>query len=446
MDISKTSKYCKISKVKLIFITSYLLILMNLILRCFKIDSINLLISGIVVSLPLLLKLEYIYIYIYMCLPFFNILNKNMGSTSLFYIILIILLFKYLFTKSRKYRFKFKMLLVLSIFIITGYNLNFGTNYISWLMIIIPLIFIYKEEYFISNLKYIILLYSLSMILSSIFGYYMLNNDLSIYTDSYVWNAGEISLRFSGLVGDSNVYSQSVLIIIASLLILFENINRKYIIFLIIIMSLFSILTYSKMNLIMLVGLYFVFIFYKIKTYLKNKDNLGKLLLFTLFSFIIITIISSFIIKNIDNSLVSSYIVRFNAKDLFTGRFDVYKYFINLWSENFLKTLFVGIGFMKYSAPYSIDGSTLLKYSHNIYIETISLFGVFVFLGIFIFLLNKIIKNIKVKKIGLILLLPTLVLLITGLVLHGNLEVSYYFNVLLSISLLECKNIKDKKF
>lgn len=444
MYINTSKEIYNISKIKLIFMLAYLLIIINLVGHCLYFEKLNLIISIIIVIIPGFLKLTYIYEYIYMCLPFFNVLNKSVGDTSLFYIIILIYILKYFINKGEKYKLKSKLLILMGVTILTFYNINTGSKYISWLILLIPLILSYKEEKLFEKIKNIILLYSFSMILSSVCGYYMLINNLSIYTGSYIWNDGEIYFRFSGLIGDSNVYSQCILIIIASLLIIYEMNKEKIVFVMIFLLFAFGLLTYSKMNIIMMLVIFIYYSIHKSYKYIKDKNKTINFIVFMLTICILISIGIYIFMKNIDSKIISSYIVRFNAKDLLTGRMYVYDRFISMWKEDYLKTLVAGIGFSKYIVPYRLSEALTIIYSHNIYIETISLFGVLGMYIIFIFLFYRISRFFKYKK-DKIFLLPLLILLITGLALHGHLEFNYYFNVILAITFLEYNEQKIKR-
>lgn len=390
------------------------------------------------------LKIDELFIYMYTCLPFFNILNYKMGTTSMFYILVITFIFKYYTDKSiEHFKIKSKMMIICLIILFVIYNINALGTYIKWLIMILPLILTYKEQKFYTNLVKVIFYYSLSTILASIMGYIMMNNGSYIYLSSYVWNSGEVYTRFSGLIGDSLVYSQILAILISLNLIKIEKLRKIKLVDVAFIGVLITcgILTYSKTFIILMVLIFLYYFFYKLYRNIKEKKSIN-FMMFCAICVVGIVVLLQFISTNSDSEIVSSYITRFTSSDLLTGRTTVYKHFFELWKEN-PQVILLGIGFAKYVLPYQLESGTTVIYAHNIFIESISLFGFLVCIVLLIIGLNAIYKFFKCKK-DIIYLLPTFILFASGMVLHGNLEFSYYFNLILVI-IVFCNGVSKNK-
>lgn len=423
----------KISKEKLTIYLVYILIAISAIGHIVQNSAISLIATIVIVAISALAKKENLLIITYICLPFFNILNAKFNTMSWFYVIVLILVIKYFMSKDEKYKPKTKFIILISLMLFLVCNINAINKCITWYILLSTLIITYKENMLKDNIVKIVNYYTISTILASIYGYYLLQVNLYPFVNSYVWNTGKIYTRFGGMIGDSNIYSQNILLIITFNLILIEKYkasNYRYI--LIGVLAIFTILTYSKMNIMMMAILIVIYTTYKLSKYI-NKRNAIKTLLILCAIVIGIVSLLVYIKNNADSDLISSYITRFSSKDLLTGRTNVYKHFINLWKENPTYVLW-GIGFEKYTEPYSITAGINIMYSHNIYIETVSLFGGIFTIAVIIFIIYKLIKFLKEKK-SLIVVTPILILLITGMILHGNLEFSYYYNLIIIIQL-----------
>lgn len=425
---------------KNINIILYLLLLICCIGQCINIGYLTLLASLVIVLITLFCNLEKTFEILFIALPFFNVLNMKIGQPSLYYVLVLIFLFKY-FTYKKGFQLRKKLLLIVLIVLFTIGNLiTLTSTYITWLFLLIPLILSYKEKFLENQFNNIVYNYALSMIISSLVGLYMQRNNLSIYTSSYVWNNGNILTRFSGLYGDSNVYSQSLLIIISLLvfnLFYYNKANRKITITFIIVLSLFGILTYSKMNILGLLFIFIITIIYLYFSNLKTKKGILKILVLTILLIALSLFGIKYIISHLDNEIISSYLIRFSAHDLLTGRMSVYSHFISILEENPLYW-FLGMGFNNYITPFYISSTEMVKYAHNLYIECISLYGLPITIVIFMFICKKSLSSFKINH-SVIMIMPIAVLIITGLTLHGNLEFSFFFNLIL---IIQCLNYK----
>ena len=425
----------------------YLLLLICCIGHSNNMGYLSLISTLVIVLITFFCKLEKVFEILFISLPFFYVLNLNVGQTSLYYLLVIIFILKYVFNKNCVYSRK-KFLLIALILLVTIPNvINAQSTYFAWLLLLMPLILSYKESFLEKQFSNIIYKYALSMILSSFVVLYMQMNNIYIYTSAYVWNDGNTVTRFSGLLGDSNVYSQSLLIIMALLIFnIFynKNVNHKITFVYIILLGFFGILTYSKMNLIALTIIVFLSLFYLYFFNIRNRKVGLKLILFSIVLIFTFAFGITYIVNNTDNEIISSYLMRFSVNDLLTGRTTVYSHFFSILNNNPLYYFF-GMGFKNYTTPFYISTNEIVKYAHNLYIECISLYGVPITILILIFIANKILRNFKINH-SVIFIIPIFVLLLTGLTLHGNLEFSFFFNLILIIQCLNCKGgINEKK-
>ena len=168
-----------------------------------------------------------------------------------------------------------------------------------------------------------------------------------------------------------------------------------------------------------------------------------KLILFSLVLIFAFSFGITYIVNNTNNEIISSYLIRFSANDLLTGRTTVYSHFLSILNNNPLYYFF-GMGFKNYTTPFYISANEIVKYAHNLYIECISLYGVPITILILVFISNKIIQNFKTNH-SVIFIIPLFVLLLTGLTLHGNLEFSFFFNLILIIQCLNCKGVVNEE-
>lgn len=429
----------KISKKNIVILLAFLSLIVNFIGHALKTNIMVYLSIIITTSLMLISNIEYSTYILFISLPFFNLFTPVVGTTSLYYIYVILYILKniYQFIKKRKINnliYKYIIFTIIIIFTMRNFFESSLMNYISWLILGLMFIFMYKNIN--TKLFNIIKLYTISFIISSFCGYIgIINNWSHIFPVQLheVWGSSGVSLRFVGLTGESNSYAQIALILICfNIINIITSNNKKKIenyLYIFIIIS-FSLLTYSKMFIIGLVIIGALVIIYISQKNFKEGIKLSSLLKVGTVSVLISCIILVLILNNLDNEVLLNYGVRFSSKDLFTGRFDVYDYFFKFLSSNVLYMLF-GIGFANYDIPWGVG-----KHAHNIYLECILLFGIVGFLAIFILILLKISKSFK-KNNTLLLYIPLIVYLITGFSLHSMLSNYFFFIMVLMLSIFE---------
>lgn len=371
---------------------------------------------------------------LFMFMPFFNLFNNKIGSTSFYYIFIFIFFAKYISYHDFKLSKRKVMILLLLCF--TRFFCNNLEVFFKWFCLFSIFILTYNESYFIKNIKNIILNTSISFIISSFVGYYLLQSGSAtyIYTRSYVNG----TIRFAGLIGD-NIFFAQIALLLASLnfVIMYYRFNIKNLI-IVIFLYVFSSLTISKTAIVLELILFLFFIVSMIIKTGSKKNTLWKSLII-----IICTIIGCFfsyyyILDNSNNLLIKNYLIRFNSNDLLTGRGSIVNHYLEkIW--NYPQSWFVSMKDSDYSMPFYPNDSfafTISK-SHNIYIETICCFGFIPTIFIFMWLLNNIFKLIKKDKI---LFLPILIMGLTGFSLHGHYEFHYYIILSLCFSVFSVES------
>lgn len=419
------------------FIRSELFILLLLgITQIRSMETTNLLLNILLLAIMAIMNIDTMTIMLFVALPFFNLMNYKMGTTSLYYLGIIIFLVKYFFTaKTAK---KASRLLILLGLIILRIPSGDFILLIKWTLLISVLIFTYNEEFFVGQIKDIIKYISFSTLFSSVIGYYMLKTGTSIYTRSYVFTYGiGKTTRFAGLIGDSVFYAQFVdILIAANLIIAFYNdriVNVNTL--LAAALTPFVVITYSKMGFILLIFSYAVFAFSSIRHNAINHNKIYKSLFLLLFSVLFFSVLTAYISSNRDLYVVKNYITRFSSSDLSTGRIKIIKHYIALLGKSW-RTLFFAMAQDVYTTPFTTNGINMINRSHNIYLETVCAFGLTASVIIFTWIITRIFKACAGKEY--VKILPAAILLVSGLVLHGHFEFHYYALVALAMAFLSC--------
>lgn len=430
----------KLTKKDIIILLSFFSAIFNFIGHV--INSNLIVYSSILLVIILMINsnIEYSTYILFITLPFFNLFTVTVGTTSMYYVFLFIYILQNIKININQNNSKWlidRYMIFTIIVILTVQNIytDISTSYLSWLIMSLVFLFLYKNRNI--NIFKIINYYTAAFIISSILGYIAINrNIMQVFPRNIkgVWNAGKTTLRFVGLTGESNGHAQIALILIAFNIIHYLICNSrkekfKYAISIGMIV-LFTNLTYSKMFILGLIAIIFLMIIYNFIKNIRIGFSLKKTLILMTLIPILVSIIGIYISRNIDNTIISNYIVRFSAKDLSTGRFTIYKYFLDILSSNILYMIF-GIGFNKYNIPWGHG-----KHAHNIYLECILLTGIIGFLIVIILLMNKIRKDMK-KNTNFILYIPLIVFLITGISLHSMLTNYFYFILMLIISITD---------
>ena len=393
-----------------------------------------LLVTGILLLIGIFIRYEELAIYLFICLAFFNVMNANVQSTSLFYLLCGIVVVRYLFQEQERHYFAQKLVLICVIFLVTAYNLLYPLRYVRWFILLLTCILLYGEGIVTGRIVDIITLFSLAQIIASIWGYVMLKNGMAINTNADKFFSGNYSyLRFAGLIGDSVLYGGFLVVLIAlNLSLLLANKSNPWLrILLVTAMAIMGSLTYSKMFYGGLVIEMVLIIWF----WLYREKGSVKAFFATTVAVAAIAIGCSLWLVNGTGEAASIMRERMSSDDLSTGRLTAWAYYINRWMSDWT-IIFKGIGFVEYATRRKFAGySHSVMYAHNILVESVTAFGfletVAILLGM-TFALKKFLR----QRVGLYWLIPAFMLFVVfGMISHGNFESDYYFFVLLVVTI-----------
>lgn len=305
-------------------------------------------------------KINNVYYHLLFCLPFTLIYKFSPSDTSFFaYLMLIVGIVAVI--KARRMRAQeLFLILIFTLYVVLG--MGFNVTLIVKMIMGLALLYTFVRVIEPDDFKNQIMAFSLGMVGSSFIGllkdtWPRLTEYFSDLNQMYV---GDTKIyRFSGLYLDPNYFSISAIFAIALCMMLFlsKNGNRILLLTIMVTMSVFGFLSYSKMFLLALLLLAVMIVLYKLKTS----------------RFFPLVVVSSclgyFIIYRILNA--SSYLASMEGRfegDISTGRFDIWnEYLTYIWSSP--RTLFfgdgLGAGYYKGIGP------------HNTYIESIYFLGIF---------------------------------------------------------------------
>ncbi len=418
----------------LMFFGIFILLNVLCLFQLVKFSAGSLLITGMILLIGVLIKYEELGIYLFICLAFFNVMNARVQTTSLFYVLCGIIVARYLLQEHKKYRLSHKIVLLCGIFLVTAYNLTDTIRYLSWFILLFTCILLYHERIITDKIAEIITLYSLAVLLASWWGYLMLNSGMAINNGAEMFFSGHYSyLRFAGLVGDSVFFGALLLVLIsANMVLLLANSQKPWLrLFLIVNMAILGSLTYSKTfygGLIIELILFFWF-------WLNRKKGNVKAFIMTVIAIIIVFAGLSLWIGTGTGNTATIMRQRMSVSDLSTGRLVAWAYYINLWLHDWT-IIFKGIGFAEYAARRTFAGYThSVMYAHNILIESITAFGLLETVAVLLGMWGALRRFLR-QRANLFWLLPAFMLFVVfGMISHGNFESSYYFSVLLVVTI-----------
>lgn len=368
---------------------------------------------------------------LFICLPFFNIMGAQLGGTSLYYILIAVFAAKY-FISNGFFFGKARLLAILLILALTIYNVDNATRYIRWIVLLLPFVLLFKTDLLRCILKECVYYFSISILLSSIIGLVMMNQGSYLYTRGYVYTASrETTIRFAGLIGDAVVYGQLVsLAVAANTVYLVRGEGRRAQLTVSILLVLFVLLTYSK-TAILCVGICLIM---AVLLYLKLLVKRGVLVRdLALLCLMAVALIAStnYLVSGSGLFSIDALNTRLDSSDLLTSRAQIWSGYFNLWRRIGSILLFKGIGFEAYSNTIVYS---FFNHTHNIYIEAVTCFGVIESIALLVFVVSCMVKS---REKGILPYVPTLVLLASGMVLHGFLEFPFFFEWLIALQLLD---------
>lgn len=399
-----------------------------------KFSSGALLLTGLVLLIGLLIRYDEVGIYLFICLAFFNVMNANVQSTSLFYILCGIVVVRYFAQERQKYKLPQKLVLLCIIFMVTAYNLPDTRRYFSWFILLLTCIFLYRERIITTCITDIVTLFSLAFLFASGWGYLMLQNGMAINNGSAMFLSGNYSyLRFAGLVGDSVMFGGIIIVLIAANLVLMMTCKKQIWLrlFFVIAMTIFGILTYSKTFYVGMIIEVVLFLWFWL---CKEKGKLKAFFLTVIVTGVIVAGVIVWLSYGTDN-VASIMRERVSAEDLSTGRLVAWEYYVDRWLHDWT-IVFKGIGFAEYAMRRSYAGYThSVMYAHNILIESITAFGLLE-TGAVLTGMGIALKRFLNQHVGLIWLLPAFMLFaVFGIISHGHFESIYYFCALLVVTI-----------
>lgn len=426
---------------KLIFVIEFILLIFLGISHVYSLTYVNLFITAIIFLLMLFTKIENLIVMLFIALPFFNLFNTNIGTISFYYIYIIIFIIKYL--NYKKWKIEGHKILCLLLLVLVRLTSSDFSSLIRWALLLSVLILTYNEKFFTRQIKNIVILFSISFLISSAFGYYMLEHGMSIYTGGYVYTKDIGStIRFAGLIGDPVFYSQFTALLISSCLVIcYFNKEGNFKIYLIIIaLIIFTIYTYSKTGIVLSILSILIYLFFSIIKNAKSKKTCIRSIIILILSIIGTYFSINYIANHTENIVIKNYFTRFTTSDILTGRNEISNHYINLLKDDW-KTTIIPMSEKKYLMPFALKNGKMINRSHNIYIETICIFGLLASVIIFVWLFIKIVNIVKQKNIR-ICILPMLVIILSGFSLHGHYEFQYYFLLAIALAFLN-KDIYD---
>jgi O-antigen ligase len=130
---------------------------------------------------------------------------------------------------------------------------------------------------------------------------------------------------------------------------------------------------------------------------------------------------------------IDAMVTRLDTSDPLTSRTQIWQGYLSLWQSIGTPMVFKGIGFDTYASTY-VWGS--FNKCHNLYIETVTLFGVLGAVLIFAALGCYMAKRAR-GGATFMAFLPCIVLLATGLVLHGFLDFPFFYEWTVALGCLD---------
>lgn len=374
--------------------------------------------------------------YFFACFPFYNILNAEMGTTSLFYFI-IIGIFARVMLEEKEIELGKRVLIYFAIICCSLYNIYAPEAYIKWLLRLIPLIFFLKTGFMRDNITGVMKKYILSMLLSAIWGWIYLKAGVSLYTNSVIWvGYYQTVVRLAGLTGDSVFFGIQCVIAVALVGVLFfkGEIGKKTFISVFCIFSIFIAISYAKTSQLSVVIL--ATLWYLHWLWSKNKTYSFVIMNFFILAVVgALVVVGAYLIMISDVAWFANMRMRLMDDDLLTGRKEIWDYYQRMIYGDYIYWI-RGLGMAEYPQEVAIASDKMVKFisrAHNVFLETILLAGIIPALLIFAGGAYWMIK-VYIKNKNIIYMTPCIILILSGYSLHGHFEFLYYPEWLLALS------------
>ena len=359
---------------------------------------------------------------IFVCFPFFNVMGADLGGTSLFYLIVLSFVLKATLDGSIENLHE-RYGALAAVIVLTIYNFGAGLIYVKWLFhLTVPLLLLGTtrfEKYFPIYVR----LLTISLVFSGAMGLLMMERGIYLYTFGTVNTGIDVTTRFSGLIGDAVVFGQVIALVVgANVYLLYAKASYRGSFLLSITLVFFAFLTYSKAALICLVivgaSALFSFVRRAIQEGLPISYLIGGLLVLLFAYYFAIFLLSGSSLFSVD-----ALTTRLDSGDLLTARKQIWSAYFGMWDSIGVPMLFKGIGFDTYL------GTTVYgrwHNCHNIYIEAVTLFGWILSLILIAVLAAHFIRKYR-EGASLLSYLPGVLLLSSGLILHGFLDFPFFY-------------------
>lgn len=359
-------------------------------------------------------------------MPFFNMFSYKLGSTSLFYLLMTLYCVQYL--RRRRFQMGRNQFLIFFVCCLLTITMNNMEIWVKWALRFFLMVLFFNDEALSDSLQDTVQYTSVSAILSSAIGYIMQINGKSIYTRSYVYLQGVgSSTRFAGLIGDSVFYGQFIAVLIAANLMLAYQ-DKRYGRFAHIasaIMAAFALLSISKTAILLIAVELTGYVVLLIIRNAKNRKSVMKSVLLLIGVWAALVLLYWYVMTHSDNFLVRSFMTRFAANDLWTGRTSIAETYLK-WIASDWKCWLVGMRYSTYTRGIQ-SGNLVIRRAHNILIETACLFGVIPTIAILVALVCYFCRLQSRYHVSVMAYLPLMILLASGVSLHGHFEWHYYF-------------------
>ena len=384
---------------------------------------------------------------LFVCFPFFNVMGADLGGTSMFYLLILLYILKATIDGSVAH-VRERYVALMLVFVFTVYNIGAGLTYAKWLIHLTVPLFVLGTDRLKENFPTYVRFLTISLMISGFMGLMMMDRGIYLYTFGTVNTGVDVTTRFSGLVGDAVVFGQVVSLVVgtnAYLMYAGKAYRGAFPITLVLVF--FAFLTYSKGALICLgiVGVLALFGFVRKAT----RDGL-PVRYFTggLLALAAAYLLATYMLSGSSLFSADALATRLDSSDLLTARRDIWNAYFKLWDSTGLPMLFKGIGFDTY-----LNTTVYGRWHncHNLYIEAVTLFG-WVMAVVMVMILVGHFMKMKRKEVPFFAFLPSILLLVSGLILHGFLDFPFFYEWTVALGCLEFaaagagkRRIKKKK-
>lgn len=359
---------------------------------------------------------------LFACFPFFNIMGSVLGGTSMFYVLILLFAAKSLIDGSVQSAGR-RLALYGLIILATLYNYGAGLTYLKWLIHLLVPVLLMGTGRMRRNFPVYLKFLTISLILSSAVGQLMLDAGVYLYTFGSVRVDTEITTRFSGLVGDAVVYGQLVSVVVgANAYLAFSGKGYRPIAPLCLILVFFAFMTYSKGALVSLaiVGI-FVFVAY-VRRVVEGQVPV-RYIVYAMAAVAVAYFGAGILSSGATSFSPDALMKRLDSDDLLTARGQIWSAYFDLWGQVGAPMVFKGIGFDAYQAT-TVYGRW--HNCHNIYIESVTLFGLLGAMAMGVALFGFLVKRVR-SGAAAMSTLPCVILLASGMILHGFLDFPFFY-------------------